>query len=60
MKDIFKEYTYKSHVNKFKVQETNDKSFENLTKNVLKPSKSEIKRNPRARSAKIRAITRTK
>ena len=60
VKDIFKEYTYKSHVNKFKVQETNDKSFENLTKNVLKPSKSEIKRNPRARSAKIRAIIRTK
>ncbi len=60
VKDIFKQYTYKSHTNKFKEQAIHDKLFQNVTKNVLKPSKYEIKRNLRARSAKIRAVIRTK
>ncbi len=57
VKNIFKKYTYREHQNKFKVSE-NKKSFKNLTNTPLKPSKQEIRANPRARSAKIRSMIR--
>ncbi len=59
VKDIFKKYTYREHQNKFKKSESSqDRAFDNLVKGSLKPSRGEIRRNPRARSAKIRAVIR--
>ena len=59
VKDIFKRYTYREHQNKFKNNILlTEKAFDNIMKGTLKPSRQEIKRNPRARSAKIRAIIR--
>ena len=58
VKDVFKIHTQKTHSNKFKQKNTDKSVFINLTKNVLKPSRKEIKKNIRARSAKIRAIVR--
>lgn len=59
VKEVFKLQTKKLHTNKFKLQtDTNRKSFEWSIKSVLKPSRHEIRKNPRARSAKIRAIVR--
>lgn len=59
VKDIFKKYTYREHQNKFKKSEyCQDKAFDNLVKGALKPSREEIRRNPRSRSAKIRGVIR--
>lgn len=59
VKNIFKKYTYREHQNKFKKSEFHEERvFDNLVKGVLKPSQEEVRRNPRSRSAKIRAIIR--
>lgn len=55
VKDIFRSYTHKPHINKYKSEATS-RGFISLTKNALRPSRQEIKSNPRARSAKMRAV----
>lgn len=61
VKDILKKYTHKQHQNKFKIEEiSREKAFDNLVKGTLKPSREETRYNPRARSAKIRAVVRIK
>lgn len=57
VKDIFKKYTHKPKINKFK-NTFQGKVFKNITSDPLKPSYEEIRANPRARSASIRAIIR--
>ncbi len=57
VKDIFKNYTHKTHTNKFKDKKENIKVFENLSRGTLKASREEIRRNIRSRSAKIRGIS---
>jgi 16S rRNA (cytosine1402-N4)-methyltransferase len=61
VKNILKKYTHRVHQNKFKTTEiSNAKVFDNLINGTLKPSREETRRNPRARSAKIRAVIRLK
>ena len=48
-----------SHFSKFFPAENNIKSFQVLTKKPLIPSKEEISKNPKSRSAKLRIAIRT-
>jgi len=54
VKEAFKTLTYHKKINKFK--EVKLLSFANLTKNPIHAQRDEIRDNPRARSAKLRAI----
>lgn len=58
VKDIFKHYTHRTHTNKFKEKQENIRVFKNLSGGTVKPSRDEIRKNIRSRSAKIRAIYR--
>jgi 16S rRNA (cytosine1402-N4)-methyltransferase len=54
VKQAFKKLTFQPKINKFK--ESQSAPFRNLTKKPIEAQRDEIKDNPRARSAKLRAI----
>lgn len=60
VKDYFKENSDKKiAISKYKTQEIkSDKKFKIITNKAVKPSREEILNNPRARSAKLRAVER--